>query len=123
MDTMLRDLRYAARSLARRPGFTAAIALTLALGIGANTAIFSVVNGVLLRPLTYAEPERLMTLWTNLPSWGHEVASLPDYRPYLAKCGITCGMSTVVRIPGSASQTIGIAFTARCAVRPGVNAA
>jgi putative ABC transport system permease protein len=85
MDTMLRDLRYAARSLARRPGFTAAIALTLALGIGANTAIFSVVNGVLLRPLPYAEPERLMTLWTNLPSWGHEVASLPDYNYWKAQ--------------------------------------
>src|SRR5688572_12601759 len=85
METMLRDLRYAARSLARRPGFTAAIALTLALGIGANTAIFSVVNGVLLRPLPYAQPERLMTLWTNLPVSGHEVASLPDYNDWKAQ--------------------------------------
>ena len=85
MDTILRDLRYAARSLTRRPGFTAAVALTLALGIGANTAIFSVVNGVLLRPLPFPEPARLMTLWTNLPSWGNESASLPDYTDWKAQ--------------------------------------
>ena len=85
METFLRDLRHAARSLARRPGFTAAIALTLALGIGANTAIFSVVNGVLLRPLPFPEPGRLMTVWTNLPSWGHESASLPDYTDWKAQ--------------------------------------
>ena len=85
METFLRDLRHAARSLARRPGFTAAIALTLALGIGANTAIFSVVNGVLLRPLPFPEPGRLMTVWTNLPNWGHESASLPDYTDWKAQ--------------------------------------
>ena len=82
MDTFLRDLRYAVRSLIRRPGFTAAVTFTMALGIGVNTAIFSVVNGVLLRPLPYPAPERLMTLWTNLPNWGHETASLPDYNDW-----------------------------------------
>ena len=68
MDRFLQELRFAARSLARNPAFTAVAVLTLALGIGANTAIFSVVNTVLLRPLPVAEPERLITLFHYYPS-------------------------------------------------------
>ena len=70
MDHLLQDLRHAVRALARTPGFTLVTILTLALGIGANTAIFSIVNGVILRPLGYPKPEQLMYLTTQLPGAG-----------------------------------------------------
>jgi predicted permease len=76
---VLHDIRYALRSLQRHPVFALTAILTLGLGIGANTAIFSAVNGVLLRPLRYPDPDRIFTIWGHHASIGRETASLPDF--------------------------------------------
>ena len=65
LEDFVRDLRYGARSLRRRPGFAAVVILTLAVGIGGTTAIFGAVHGVLLAPLPYRDPERIITVWTS----------------------------------------------------------
>jgi putative ABC transport system permease protein len=72
MESFLRDLRHAARNLARTPGFAIVTILTLALGIGANTAIFSVVNAVILRPLGYPHPEQLIYISSQFPNMGFD---------------------------------------------------
>ena len=79
MDRLRHDLRFALRGLLRRPGFTAVVVLTLALGIGANSAIFSVVNGVLLRPLPYDRPAEVATIWVSWPGNPQGELSQPEY--------------------------------------------
>src|SRR5439155_11366804 len=85
------NFRYAVRTLAKQPVFTAIVIITFALGIGANTAVFSVINAVLLRPLPFKEPRNLVALWpydireraTSLTDWSS--VSYPDFRDWSAQ--------------------------------------
>ena len=81
MESLLKDIRYGVRSLLRHPGFTAVAVLTLALGIGANSAMFSAVNAVLLRPLSYPESDRIILLEGVNPAKGASRSnmSIPDF--------------------------------------------
>jgi putative ABC transport system permease protein len=98
MKGLLQDLRYAARVLRNAPGFTVVAVATLALGIGANTAIFSVVDGVLLRPLPYPQPERLVTVWQDMRARGgpaREWASPGNYVDWRAEDSIFSAVTAV----------------------------
>jgi putative ABC transport system permease protein len=95
MGTLMQDLRYALRSLRNAPGFAAAAVLTLALGIGANTAIFSVVDAVLLRPLPFPASDRLVRVWGLHPQIGRESASLPDFLDWRSQATSLEGLSAL----------------------------
>src|SRR6476660_4192455 len=84
MHKLLQDVRYAVRTLLKRTGFTLIAIVTLALGIGASTAIFTVVNAALLRGLPYKSPERLYHLWESTPqkAFAQREFSYPDYQDY-----------------------------------------
>ena len=116
----MNDLKFAFRQLLKTPGFTAVAVLTLALGIGANTAIFSLVNGVLLKPLPYPEPDRLVTLWERSPQRGieQERVSGPNYLDWRAQNSVLADLAaspgwvgsedfnlvlrdTTIKVPGS----------------------
>src|SRR3974390_564764 len=79
VETFWQDVRYGARILWRNPGFTMVAVLTLALGIGANTAIFSVINGVLLQPLPYRDPSRLVIMGEKTPEFDSMSVAYPNF--------------------------------------------
>lgn len=68
MGNLLQNIRYSARTLFKNPGFTAVVIITLALGSGANTALFNIVNSVILRPLPLSESDRLIAIWEKVPN-------------------------------------------------------
>jgi putative ABC transport system permease protein len=85
MESLLQDLRFGVRMLAKNPGFTLIAVLTLALGIGANTAIFSLINSALLKPLPYPDAERIVTVWETLPDGNRNSISAGAYKDWRAR--------------------------------------
>src|SRR4051812_29769358 len=125
--SMWRDLRYAVRSLRRAPGFTLVAVVVLAVGIGANSAMFSLVDAALMRPLPFAQPDRLVMLWERPPRFSHNRVSPLNFldwseqqQTFASVAGIAGGGRTLTgtsseaeRIPGQAVtwqffETLGI---------------
>ena len=93
LDVLRQDLRFAARSLRRAPGFTATAVLVTALGIGANSAVFSVTDQVMLRPLPYPEPDRLVRLWQSGADFSRGEATPPNFRDWRERSRSFSGMA------------------------------
>ena len=121
MSVLLQDLRFAVRQMAKRPGFTAIILLTMALGIGANAAIFSLLDAVLLRPLPYNKPEGLIKVWTRFTGIGapndQNWLSAPEFRDLqqlnhsFSDLAAMSGGSFNLGIKGSPQRVVGAAVT------------
>src|SRR5438093_7270904 len=113
MSTLLQDLRYGARLLLKTPGFTLIAALSLALGIGANTTIFTLINAVLLNPLPVEDPSQLVSVWTtdernqNNRLFGFLQMSPMNYRDLRDKNEVFAGLAAHTGIPLNVSVTNG----------------
>ena len=90
MHNLLEDLRFGLRTLAKAPIFTAVVVLTLALGIGANTAIFSFVDGVLLKPLPYEDSDQIVMVWEKPPQGDRNVISAQNFLDWQSQNTVIC---------------------------------
>ena len=108
METLFKDIRYGLRGLWKRPGFTVVALITLALGIGANTAIFSLINAVLIRPLPFRDPDRLVWTWGNIRNGGNRASVSPlDYLDYRQRNTTFEEFAAMISVPISANLTGG----------------
>src|SRR5215831_8029950 len=104
MDSLIKDVAYALRTLRRNPGFTLTAIVTIALGIGGCTAIFSIVNAVLLRPLPYRDPGRLVLVWTelrarNVMDFPFPIPDVKDFREEAKSFDGVAGLFAPGRVP------------------------
>jgi predicted permease len=117
MENLWKDIRYGARMLTKNPGFTAVAVLSLALGIGVNSTIFSLVNAILLRPLPVSEPERLVAVFSGSEQFEYSVTSYPDYIDFRDENDVFSGlaahstMSTRLTLEGSSEIVLGEVVT------------
>src|SRR5579863_35806 len=121
MKTLLQDVRFAFRQMAKRPGFTLVVVLTMALGIGANAAIFSVLDAVLLLPLPYPEPQRLIKVWSRFTGIGlpndQNWVSAPEFRDYQQLNNSFSDLAAIevgsfnLGVKGSPSRVVGAAVS------------
>ena len=122
LDNLLQDLRFACRSYAKAPSFTALVVLTLALGVGSSTAIFSIVNGILLRPLPLAEADRLMWISEANARGNNLSVSWPDFLDWRRRQNSCVTIATGVA-PGVSSASVKLRPSTGCTAMVLKNAA
>jgi putative ABC transport system permease protein len=105
IDLLGHDLRYAARTPSRSPGFVLTVVLVTALGIGANIAVFTVTDSVLVRPLPFPEPDRLVKLWENPPGYRYMELSAANYRDWKERSTSFEAMEAFTGAPANLSGT------------------
>src|SRR6185436_20105656 len=129
MESVIQDLRYAVRMLIKKPSFTVVVIAALALGIGANTAIFSIVNSILLKPLPYPDPGRLVMVWMDNKRMNvdQDIHSYPNYVDYrdqnevFESLAAYYGVSVSLVGDGEPERILGAASTASLLTVLGVN--